>query len=335
MLRGKKNDPTSDRAIHESGRVVVDFMGAVVPRREELHLTVESDLSNVVPFARGHRKSDSEVPAIAAVTDERIAYFPQLAGKRWFAAFVAGSLTVHAGLFTIFHYTESPQASIGIVSVSVDLVLGVDTAAGLTPTPSKSEAERAPAEESTAASEAMLPAPQNVPSVQPAPGPQPELQAQEVPHETRPPERVDEPKPAELKIDDPPRKPQKEIKQTNKDKKIDTRNSRSSVASQSSNGIGQGRSDADSNYRGLVAAHLARHKRYPSEARGRGEQGSTTVSFRIDGSGQVTSVRLVRGSRIASFDQEAQAMVRRASPFPPPPSGRPIIFTVPVSFHLR
>jgi periplasmic protein TonB len=49
----------------------------------------------------------------------------------------------------------------------------------------------------------------------------------------------------------------------------------------------------------------------------------------------VTSVRLARGSGIASFDQEVQAMVRRASPFPAPPSGQPKSFMVPVSFRLN
>ena len=38
---------------------------------------------------------------------------------------------------------------------------------------------------------------------------------------------------------------------------------------------------------------------------------------------------------IASLDQESQAMVRRASPFPPPPGGRSVSITAPVSFHLR
>jgi TonB family protein len=49
----------------------------------------------------------------------------------------------------------------------------------------------------------------------------------------------------------------------------------------------------------------------------------------------VTSARLARGSGIASIDQEVQAMVRRASPFPAPPAGHTQSFTVPVSFRLN
>ena len=59
------------------------------------------------------------------------------------------------------------------------------------------------------------------------------------------------------------------------------------------------------------------------------------VSFGLDGGGRVTSARLVRGSGIASIDQEVQAMVRRSSPFPLPPSGRAVSFTVPVTFRLN
>ena len=43
----------------------------------------------------------------------------------------------------------------------------------------------------------------------------------------------------------------------------------------------------------------------------------------------------MRGSGVASIDAETQAMVRRASPFPAPPSGRSMTFTVPVRFYLQ
>lgn len=89
-------------------------------------------------------------------------------------------------------------------------------------------------------------------------------------------------------------------------------------------------SENDPNYRGLVAAHLQRYK--PS---GRSEQGSVVVSFTLDGSGRVTRVALAHASGVAAIDQDAEAMVHRASPFPAPPDGRPISFTVPVNFHPR
>jgi protein TonB len=100
-------------------------------------------------------------------------------------------------------------------------------------------------------------------------------------------------------------------------------------------GVGAGRSQSDSNYNGMVSAHLQRHKRYPADARSRGDQGTAAVSFALDGSGRVTRVGLARGTGFASLDQEVQAMVRRASPFPAPPDGRSRSFTVPVSFRFQ
>jgi periplasmic protein TonB len=47
----------------------------------------------------------------------------------------------------------------------------------------------------------------------------------------------------------------------------------------------------------------------------------------------VTSVRLARSSGNASLDRESQDLVRRASPFPPPPQGKASI-TVPVNFNV-
>jgi protein TonB len=98
--------------------------------------------------------------------------------------------------------------------------------------------------------------------------------------------------------------------------------------------MGVGRSDHDTNYPGLVAAHLRRYQQYPSDAHGRGDQGTATVTFNLDGSGRVTSARLAHGSGIASLDQEVQAMVRRASRFP---LRRAVVqsFTVPVRFRLN
>ena len=92
-------------------------------------------------------------------------------------------------------------------------------------------------------------------------------------------------------------------------------------------GVSRGRSSHDANYHGRVAAHLARHKQFPPDARRRGEQGSASVAFSIDLAGRVTTVSLTRSTGYPSLDREAQSMVRRASPFPPPPGsyGRKLV----------
>jgi len=151
-------------------------------------------------------------------------------------------------------------------------------------------------------------------------------------------ERKSEPKPMRTA----PPKPVKDTRPAKEQRRIAaptrenaSREAKASTPSTAANNIGVGRSDRDTNYPGLVAAHLRRYQQYPSDARGRGDQGTATVSFSLDGNGRVTSTRLAGGSGIASIDQEVQAMVRRASPFPAPPSGHAQSFTVPVRFRLN
>ncbi|WGD30454.1 energy transducer TonB [Ancylobacter sp. WKF20] len=97
-------------------------------------------------------------------------------------------------------------------------------------------------------------------------------------------------------------------------------------------------SRAQADWRSRLMSHLNRHKRYPNEARANAEQGRPRVAFSIDRAGNVTSVRLAGSSGSASLDEEAVAMVRRASPLPAPPADMPggsFSFTVPVLFNLR
>jgi protein TonB len=49
----------------------------------------------------------------------------------------------------------------------------------------------------------------------------------------------------------------------------------------------------------------------------------------------VTRVAVVQSSGHSTLDQEAQAMVRRASPFPPPPDRAAKSFTIPVRFRTN
>ncbi len=106
-------------------------------------------------------------------------------------------------------------------------------------------------------------------------------------------------------------------------------------ATTGSSGPSRAATRADPNYYGLVAAQLARSKQYPADARSAHSQGSAGISFTIDPGGNARSVRLVRGTGFASLDQEAQAMVHRASPFPPPPGGRALSFNTSVSFRIQ
>ena len=84
-----------------------------------------------------------------------------------------------------------------------------------------------------------------------------------------------------------------------------------------------------------LMAHLERLKRYPPGARKRREEGVAHVRFVIDDGGNVQSARLVRSSGYEELDAAVVALVRRASPVPPPPPGAPHEITAPVRFTVR
>lgn len=86
-----------------------------------------------------------------------------------------------------------------------------------------------------------------------------------------------------------------------------------------------------------ISAALERAKRYPSDAKSRGEQGIAVVAFSVDRAGRVLSSRIARSSGHAALDQETLATVARAS-LPPAPSehaGARFSFSVPIRFNIR
>lgn len=87
-----------------------------------------------------------------------------------------------------------------------------------------------------------------------------------------------------------------------------------------------------------VVSHLNRFKRYPDGARARGIQGAVAVTFSIDRAGNVLDARIVKTSGSTILDEEALAVVRRASPIPTPPAALPgakLDLTLPIQFRIR
>jgi periplasmic protein TonB len=386
-----------------------DFLGAVVPLRglRDAPISPDADLSNVLSFKRRRGSLPREAPVIVADASLHPA-------NRWndsrlrLAALLAGSVAVHAALFVLLNREPPPLASIGVHSISVEIVLGAQTAAGLAETPSPLEGERRsdpspqeskpqdvkteaarpdpkakdaetveaakgsdevktaeleqkPVVEPVKPAEEIKPTEETKPAegakpVEEAKAPEPEIfelkpvAAAELPTEPQKIERAQPkveppreavPPPPAVKKEQPavaketPKKPRENKRASNDGKDARDRTPASSEARTASSGVGIGRSDSQTNYNGLVGAHLARYKRYPSDARVRGEQGHATVTFKLDGGGAVTSVRLAKGSGFATLDQEAVATVNRASPFPEPPNQRSQEFTIRLDFDIR
>jgi protein TonB len=86
-----------------------------------------------------------------------------------------------------------------------------------------------------------------------------------------------------------------------------------------------------------VVGILERNKRYPAEARARGEQGVAQLAFSLDRQGRVVASRITRSSGSNALDREARDLLQRAQPFPPPPamSGSQVDLTVPIRFNIR
>nr|WP_249729770.1 energy transducer TonB [Chelatococcus sp. YT9] len=113
---------------------------------------------------------------------------------------------------------------------------------------------------------------------------------------------------------------------------------RAQTAAAPSQGVTQAPSRASANWKGFVSAHLRRYSRFPGAAQARGQQGNPVVAFTIDRSGRVLSARVARSSGAALLDQEAVAIVRRASPVPAPPAdigGATIPLAIPIRFDIK
>lgn len=112
--------------------------------------------------------------------------------------------------------------------------------------------------------------------------------------------------------------------------KVDVKPSNRTAAQQTSAGSGSTMTPSqwDSRVRSQI---MRRMKRHSIEFRGRI---IATVSFTVDGSGNLNGVRLVKSSGYDELDQNAISMVQRAAPFPGPPGGSKIV-TLPIVFATK
>ena len=363
MTDGRKRPDLKIASDAKQGRAD-DLLGAVVPSRGSdnaaASLPPEADLSNVVAFARrGKKTGDASTPPLEVALEDRPApYALSRERRRQIALLVGGSIFVHGALFAFFNREPEPHASIGMISVTAEIVLGGQTNAGTSQTASESdvastaspkteeptdiETEKArkdvakepiedPKDETKPEkAETATPKADEAPPVEklPAPTAQAELVVQTKPAEK--PKLTTEEKKPEAKETKKVREAARHAKEDGESKR--DRAAPTSPSFTASSGVGRGRSDLSSNYAGLVYAHLVRYKQTPDAPSG--TRGVATVRFSLNSSGSVTSVQLVRGSGVPNFDREAMALVRRASPFPRPPDGHSNN-TVPVAFEIR
>jgi protein TonB len=188
-----------------------------------------------------------------------------------------------------------------------------------------------------------------VPEVQPQPTQEADLKLPELPTipdtlavtlprpEPEKPRPVE--KPVEKQIERKPvakqkvveRKPVERVKPKRREAAAPPPSSRASAPQAASQGASETPSVSTASWRGTLIAHLNRYKRFPGGA----NPGTVQVAFSIDRGGRVISARLVGSSGDAALDDEAVAMIRRASPVPAPPDGvggSVLALAVPVRF---
>jgi protein TonB len=73
-------------------------------------------------------------------------------------------------------------------------------------------------------------------------------------------------------------------------------------------------------YRAVLSGWLQSHKRYPEEARQRGEQGRAVLRFRVDRYGRVLDYAVVGTTGYADLDAAVENMMHGAT-LPPFPAG--------------
>jgi protein TonB len=315
-----------------------DRLGAVLPQLAPA-LLMGADLSNVIVLAHRKRTGDIEAPAVEV--NDNLRPVPELIASRrsthW-TALLAAALLLHLGLVLLFLRAPVPLPDAGLEAISVELEIGNNQPVGIAASPSEAaEAPKPDTEQKPELAQAEPEIPVEPDQLKPEEikEPEPKLAAAQAEPDSQPPE------PEALAVQEkpePPREaPKPEVSEQPKPQPQKKAASKKAAPAQvaQAGGIGAGQSAALRNYSSQVASHLSRHKRFPPEARAAGNRGVATVSFSIDGDGNVGAVSLARSSGFASLDAESQAMVQRASPFPAPPTGQTMTFTVPVNFDLR
>jgi periplasmic protein TonB len=89
-------------------------------------------------------------------------------------------------------------------------------------------------------------------------------------------------------------------------------------------------------YRAMLSNWLESHKRYPEDARQRGEEGRAVLRFRIDRSGRVLDYAVVSSTGYGDLDAAVESMMRGATlpPFPASMTAPEIEVSVTIRFGL-
>jgi len=122
-----------------------------------------------------------------------------------------------------------------------------------------------------------------------------------------------------------------------KAKKSKTAAKKITTGSQNSVSTG-GNKAAKQSYIGVLAAKLARYKRYPNSARRRQQEGTATLFFVVRRDGTIKESYISESSGHAKLDQAVLKMLKKASPLPAFPDDMKeseLTIRIPIEFKLK
>ena len=303
------------------------------------------------PGSPRHAPEVTKVPPLV-VTAPALLHLPA-APRRTLFGWIAASLLVHAAVLILYVGHEASPVAVGEMEIPIEIVMEpLEVSAEASPAPVQEE--QPPAAEAPAMAE-LEPPPAPVEPPQPASDeplqarapPAPAVEA-EPPAVAVAPAKPPEVPPAEVVEPAPPLPPSRPAARPAPAKVREApvvrehpraappaRTERHAVQAPAAAASPRSSASDISNWQSLVVGRLRAAMHYPDAARAQGITGRATVTFALDAGGRVTSASLVHSSGNAALDAEAGALVRRASPFPPPPPGGPRSLTVPINFSLR
>ncbi|MFC6669842.1 energy transducer TonB [Marinobacterium aestuariivivens] len=192
--------------------------------------------------------------------------------------------------------------------------------------------------------EAVAPEPEPEPIPEPEPEPQPEPEPEPVaePEPVTPPkqqaevrtEPMPEPKPAPK----PRPEPASKTEQTAKSGKTQQPSSRKAATGRANAASSGGDPAVRQSYYAVLAAHLAKHRRYPVAARRRGEEGIVKLFFVLDRNGEIEEYRISESSGHRRLDEAVIRMLESARPLPAFPTGMKemqLSVSLPIAFAIN
>lgn len=294
---------------------------------ERLTALIAPPLTGVVPTVNPIAKTSTD-PAIASFPVEIPAIsldlrsVPTNVRKKIGLGFLLASIA-HLIVFAYFLAFSGSAGSLRPASIdAIDIEL-------VTEQPGEAAAEEAQQQSITPPTEEeAVQQPQEAKALIEPPKEAPQSLAADIPPHTPEPEPLEH-----LEQASPQEAPPAVVKPIALPKPEPVRTQSTKASKQGRNAVGGDNAALIDAYKLAVASKIARNK--PSAATAASAQGVVLISFTIVSDGNVGGLKITQSSGHSVLDQAALTTISQSSPFPPPPSGAPRLFTVPIRFNAK